>query len=62
MPSIFLKGGANMVRVVSSAAYVMQVLQQETAKEAERTGLTSEEDVVVLVKELGSEDEKTGSF
>lgn len=51
-----------MVRVVSSAAYVMQVLQQETAKEAERTGLTSEEDVVVLVMELRSEDEKTGSF
>ena len=56
MLSIFLKGGANMVRVVNSAVYAMQVLQQELAKKAER--LTSEEDVMALVKELKSEDEK----
>lgn len=45
-----------MVRVVNSAVYAMQVLQQELAKKAER--LTSEEDVMALVKELKSEDEK----
>ena len=47
-----------MVRMVNSAVYAMQMLQQEMAKEAERTGLTSEEDVMALVKELRSEDEK----
>ena len=55
---VFLKGGANMVRMVNSAVYAMQVLQQEMTGEAERTGLTSEEDVMALVKELRSEDEK----
>ena len=58
MLSIFQKGGANMVRMDNSAVYAMQVLQQEMTGEAERTGLISEEDVVALVKELRSEDEK----
>ena len=35
----------NTVRMVNSAVYAMQVLQQEMTGEAERTGLTSEEDV-----------------
>lgn len=48
----------NTVRMVNSAVYAMQVLQQEMTGEAERTGLTSEEDVMALVKELRSEDEK----
>ena len=48
----------NTVRIVNSAVYAMQVLQQEMAGEAERTGLTSEEDVAALVKELRNEDEK----
>ena len=48
----------NMVRMDNSAVYAMQVLQQEMTGEAERTGLTSEEDVMALVKELRSEDEK----
>ena len=48
----------NTVRMVNSAVYAMQVLQQEMTGEAERTGLISEEDVVALVKELRSEDEK----
>ena len=48
----------NTVRMVNSAVYAMQVLQQEMTGEAERTGLISEEDVVSLVKELRSEDEK----
>ena len=48
----------NTVRIVNSAVYAMQVLQQEMADEAERTGLTSEEDVMALVKDLRNEDEK----
>ena len=47
----------NTVRLVNSAVYAMQVLQSEMRGEAERTGLTSEEDVMVLVKELRDEDE-----
>ena len=48
----------NTVRIVNSAVYAMQMLQQEMAGEAERTGLTSEDDVMALVKELRNEDRK----
>ena len=48
----------NTVRIVNSAVYAMQVLQQEMAGEAERTGLTSEDDVMALVGELRNEDKK----
>ena len=41
----------NTVRMVNSAVYAMQMLQQATAGEAQRTGLTSEDDVMALVKE-----------
>ena len=44
--------------MVNSAVYAMQMLQQEMAGEAQRTVLTSEDDVMALVKELRSEDEK----
>lgn len=47
----------NTVRLVNSAVYAMQVLQSEMAGEAERTGLTSEDDVIALVKDLRCEDE-----
>lgn len=47
----------NTVRLVNSAVYAMQTLQSEMRGEAERTGLTSEEDVIALVKELRDEDE-----
>ena len=47
----------NTVRLVNSAVYAMQVLQSEMRGEAERTGLTSQEDVMALVKELRDEDE-----
>jgi len=47
----------NTVRIVNSAVYAMQVLQKEMAEEAERTGLTSDDDVMALVKELRNEDE-----
>ena len=42
----------NTVRLVNSAVYAMQVFQNEMAGEAERTGLTSDEDVMALVKEI----------
>lgn len=49
----------NTVRIVNSAVYAMQVLQWEMAGEAERTGLTSDEEVMAFVKELRNEDENT---
>ena len=48
----------NIVRLVNSAVYAMQVLQDEMAGEAQRTGLNSEEDVMALVKEIRNEDEQ----
>ena len=45
------------VRMVNSAVYAMQMLQNEMAGEAERTGLNSEEAVNDLVKEIRSEGE-----
>ena len=42
----------NTVRIVNSAVYAMQVLQREMAGEAERTGLTSDDDIMALVKEV----------
>ena len=46
----------NSVRIVNSAVYAMQVLQREMAGEAERTGLTSDDDVMALVKEMREAD------
>lgn len=46
----------NTVRIVNSAVYAMQMLQNEMAGEAERTGLTSDDDVLALIKELRNED------
>lgn len=46
----------NTVRLVNSAVYAMQVLQNEMRGEAERAGLTSDEDITDLVRELRSED------
>lgn len=47
----------NTVRIVNSAVYAMQVLQKEMTGEAERAGLTSDDDVMAFVKELRNEDE-----
>lgn len=47
------------IRMVNSVVYAMQKLQNEMDGEAERASLTSEEAVMVLVKELRNEDEKT---
>ena len=52
----------NTVRIVNSAVYAMQMLQQEMAGEAERTGLTSEEDVMALVKNCGTRMKRHESF
>lgn len=42
----------NTVRIVNFAVYAMQVLQKEMIGEAERTGLTSDDDVIALVNEI----------
>lgn len=47
----------NTVRIVNSAVYAMQMLQQEMTGEAERAGLASEDDVMALVKKMRNEDE-----
>ena len=52
----FIVEGSN-VRIVNSAIYAMQVLQSEMAGEAERSGLTTDDDVTALVKELRNEDD-----
>lgn len=40
------------VRIVNSAVYAMQMLQNEMAGDAERAGLNTDDDVMALVKEL----------
>ena len=47
------------VRLVNSAVYAMQVLQNEMRGKAERTGLTSDEDIAELVRNLRSEESGT---
>ncbi len=47
----------NSVRIVNSAIYAMQMLQNEMTGEAERAGLTSDDDVMALVRELRDEDD-----
>lgn len=49
----------NTVRLVNSAIYAMQVLQNEMRGEAERTGLTSDEDIAELVRDLRHEESGT---
>lgn len=44
------------VRIVNSAVYAMQLLQNEMTGEADRADLTSDDDVMALVKELRNED------
>lgn len=45
------------VRIVNSAVYAMQLLQNEMAGEAERADLTSDDDVMTLVKGLRNKDD-----
>ena len=46
----------NTVRIVNSAVYAMQVLQKEMEGEAERARLTSDNDVMALVKDMRDAD------
>ena len=48
--TFIVEGGT--VRIVNSAVYAMQMLQEEMAGEAEASGLISDDDVMALVKEL----------
>lgn len=52
--SFIVDGGT--VRMVNSAVYAMQAFQKEMAGEAKRAGLTSVDDMIVLVKELRNEN------
>lgn len=45
------------VRVVNSTIYAMQMLQAQMDGEAETAGITSDEDVMNLVKEVRAESE-----
>jgi len=45
------------VRMVNSAVYAMQVLREEMAGEAEKLGLTSEDAINAMVKEIRHEGE-----
>ena len=51
--SFIVEGGT--VRIVNSAVYAMQMLQEEMSGEAEVSGVTSDDDVMALVKELRNE-------
>jgi AbrB family looped-hinge helix DNA binding protein len=47
----------NCVRIVNSAVYAMQMLQNEMTGEAERAGITSEDDIMALIDDIRSEGE-----
>ena len=46
----------NTVRIVNSAVYAMQVLQQEMKGEARKAGLVNDDDIVNLVAEMRKEE------
>lgn len=47
----------NDVRVVNSPVYAMEVFRKEMAGEAERAGLTSDDDIMAIVKEVQDEED-----
>ena len=49
------------IRLVNSAVYAMEVFQKQMQGEAERTGLTSDEAIMDLVKQIRSEDDDEGT-
>jgi len=51
----FLVDGSS-VRIINSALYTMEMLQNQMAGEAQKSGLKDDEDVIALVKSLRSED------
>ena len=46
------------VRLINSAVYAMQLLQAQMANDAENTGLTSDESMMDLLKEVRAESEE----
>ena len=46
------------VRLINSAVYAMQMLQAQMAGEAKNTGLTSDDTIMELVKEIRTESEE----
>ena len=51
----FLVDGSS-VRIINSSLYAMEMLQNQMAGEAQKSGLKDDEDVIALVKSLRSED------
>ena len=49
----------NTVRIVNSAVYAMHVLQKEMVGEAERADLSSDDEVMALVKKTRSQEPAT---
>ena len=49
----------NTVRIVNSAVYAMHVLQKEMVGEAERADLSSDDEVMALVKKTRSQEPTT---
>ena len=47
----------NRVIMMNPAVYAMEMLQQEMQSEAERAGLTTEEDIIELCREVRAEIE-----
>lgn len=45
----------NMVRLVNSAVYAMQMLQNQMKDEAETSGLMSDDDVMAMIEDMRSE-------
>ena len=45
------------VRIFNSAVYAMKMLQSQMAGEAEKVGITSDEDIQALVNEVRAESE-----
>ena len=48
----------NTVRMINSAVYAMQLFQTQMQGEAERAGLTTEEDIEQLVKSVRAEGDE----
>lgn len=46
------------VKIINSAVYAMQMFQAQMAGEAQKNGLTSEDDIMNLVNEVRSESEE----
>ena len=52
----------NNVRLVNAAVFAMQMLQKELRGEAQKIGITSDEDADKLIKEIRDEDSSDESI